>query len=164
MHIVSDYLFNTDILVTSILHDVIEDTVMTKKMIETIFGTLIANNVESLTRIKLNQKISSTDTIRLLSNQKKEDLLLVKYFDRLHNLQTLEIKSPMKQKEIILETLKEFLPIAAHFGILAPEQQLSKICANINFTLQGINSKEKHVFSFEDNDQHLFLAFQNEKY
>lgn len=93
--------------------------------------------------------------------KKKEDLLLIKYFDRLHNLQTLQIKSPNKQSQIVSETLKEFLPIAAHFGMFSSEKWMSKICASINLNLQGLNPQRNSVFSFLDNYQLLSLAFQN---
>ena len=160
-YMVSDYLFNTDILVTCILHDVIEDTNLDQGMIQQLFGQKIAKQVQSLTRINLNGKISVTEIITLLSRQKQEDLLLIKYFDRLHNLQTLSIKPTIKQREILSETLKEFLPIAAHLGILELEKKMIKICKKINFISQELSSQENFPFSFLDSYQPLFLAFQN---
>jgi (p)ppGpp synthase/HD superfamily hydrolase len=57
---VSDYLFRTDILVTSILHDTIEDTDLTFEVIQTEFSPLVANQVVDLSRIKEGgNKISS---------------------------------------------------------------------------------------------------------
>lgn len=54
--IAADYIFNTDILVTSILHDTIEDTELTKEIICDNFGNNIADWVDSLSRIKINKK------------------------------------------------------------------------------------------------------------
>lgn len=108
-YMVSDHIFKTDIIVTSILHDTIEDTKMTEKMIEAIFGGTVAVQVEELTRVKKDRKISSAEILNLLFKQKKYDLLLIKLFDRLHNIQTIEAKSPEKAKKIIEETLKYFL-------------------------------------------------------
>jgi len=61
---VSDYLFRTDTIATSILHDTLEDTDMTFEMIKSIFSPLIANHVLDLTRIsKDGHKISSAETV-----------------------------------------------------------------------------------------------------
>ena len=51
--------FRTDIIVTSILHDTLEDTKLTEKMIAYIFGDKVASQVEALTRVKPHGKISS---------------------------------------------------------------------------------------------------------
>ena len=125
---VSDYLFKTEFLVTSILHDTIEDTALTKEMISLIFGSTIANHVEDLTRIKNNKKISSAEIIESLYAQKKNDLLLIKIFDRLHNLQTIRIKSSEKVNNIISETLKRFLTASIYCNLQDVGTILSKLC------------------------------------
>ena len=104
-YIVSNYLFKTEAIIVSILHDTIEDTVVTKKMLEINFGSSIANQVEYLTRIKDGRKITSEQIIESLYNQKKYDLLVIKLIDRLHNLQTIHIKTTNKIKETVIETL-----------------------------------------------------------
>ena len=65
-YMISDYLFRTDIIVTSILHDCIEDTLLTKEMIVKEFGYKIANQVEDLTRVKNDKKISSAEIVKIL--------------------------------------------------------------------------------------------------
>ncbi|MDR0329298.1 MAG: HD domain-containing protein [Rickettsia sp.] len=60
-YMISDYLFRTDIIVTSILHDTIEDTTLTEKMIAYIFGEQVASQVEDLSRNKPHGKISSAE-------------------------------------------------------------------------------------------------------
>ncbi|UCM92303.1 HD domain-containing protein [Candidatus Tisiphia endosymbiont of Melanophora roralis] len=67
--------FRTDLTVTSILHDCLEDTKLTKSMIASIFGELIAGQVDDLTRIKPNRKISSAEMVELLYKEKKYDVL-----------------------------------------------------------------------------------------
>jgi (p)ppGpp synthase/HD superfamily hydrolase len=81
-------LFRTDMIVTALLHDTIEDTQLTKKMIVYIFGEQVANQVEDLTRVKPHGKISSAETLDLLIQQKKYDVALIKIFDQIHNLET----------------------------------------------------------------------------
>lgn len=112
---VADYCFKTDILVTAILHDTIEDTKLTKSMINDIFDVHIANNVDDLTRVKSYGKITAAEMIKLLWTEKKYDLLLIKYFDRLHNLQTIQAKSPTKIQQTIQETLKQFISLSLYF-------------------------------------------------
>lgn len=112
---VADYCFETTILVTAILHDVLEDTDLTKEMITDAFGKQIADNVEDLTRIKPYGKITAAQTIQRLWVEGKYSLLLIKYFDRVHNLQTISAKSPEKVNKIIEETLKQFISLAIYF-------------------------------------------------
>ena len=71
---VSDYLFKTNTIVVSILHDTIEDTVLTFSMIESIFDKEIATQVDDLTRIKIDRKISAAELIEKLWTEKKYDL------------------------------------------------------------------------------------------
>jgi (p)ppGpp synthase/HD superfamily hydrolase len=128
-YMISDYLFRTDIIVTSILHDTIEDTELTFEMIDSIFGSLVAKQVMDLTRIKEDShKISSAETVELLFKQKKYDLLLIKLFDRLHNMQTIGVKSPEKIKKIVEETLLIFLALAAYLEKLDIEKEIGDLC------------------------------------
>ena len=61
---------NIDALISAAyLHDTIEDTDLTKEMISKIFNESIANNVEDLTRIKFDKKISAGETLNLLFSQ-----------------------------------------------------------------------------------------------
>jgi len=124
-------LFRTDLLVTSILHDTIEDTSLTRIMISDIFGKISAEQVEDLTRIKFDRKISAEETLDILFAQHKNEILSIKLFDRLHNMRTIGAKSPEKGRKIVDETLNYFLPIAAHIGLRDVEEELRQICARI---------------------------------
>lgn len=131
-YMAADYLFKTDILVTSILHDTLEDTLFTKNMIKSIFGSIIADQVEDLTKIKENKKIDFIETIELLWQQKKYDILLIKCLDRLHNLQTLSAKPLEKQKKTILESLNAFLMLATNLELEVEQGiAISKYSINI---------------------------------
>lgn len=128
-YMISDYLFRTDIIVTSILHDTIEDTELTFESIKNAFGEVIGNQVMDLTRIKEDgHKISSKEMVESLFNQKKYDILLIKQFDRLHNIQTISAKSPEKAKKIIEETLNTFLILAMYLEIPELKQELIYNC------------------------------------
>jgi (p)ppGpp synthase/HD superfamily hydrolase len=131
-YMVADYLFRTDIIVTAILHDTIEDTELTKEKIAEEFGVKVANQVQDLTRIKCEGiKISSAETVELLYREKKYDVLLIKLFDRLHNTQTIGAKSPEKIEKIIRETLNYFIILAPYLGVSGIEKQFYKLCWNV---------------------------------
>ena len=127
-YMVADYNFNTDILIASILHDTMEDTIMTKETINCVFGSNIANQVEDLTRIKKNFKMSSEQIVESLWNQQKYDALLIKTFDRLHNMQTIYAKPLDKIKKTTTETLEVFINLAMHLGIKKIAFELEFLC------------------------------------
>jgi (p)ppGpp synthase/HD superfamily hydrolase len=141
-YMISDYLFRTDIIVTSILHDTIEDTELTFEMIRKLFGEVIAYQVMDLTRITGGdgRKISSAEMVGFLFEQKKYDLLLIKQFDRLHNMQSIGAKSPEKIKKITEETIGTFTVLAAFLGIRSIEEELIQSCTT--FT-SAENSEDK---------------------
>jgi (p)ppGpp synthase/HD superfamily hydrolase len=141
-YMISDYLFRTDIIVTSILHDTIEDTELTFEMIRKLFGEVIAHQVMDLTRITGGdgRKISSAEMVGFLFEQKKYDLLLIKQFDRLHNMQSIGAKSPEKIKKITEETIGTFTVLAAFLGIRSIEEELIQSCTT--FT-SAENSEDK---------------------
>ncbi|WP_342638345.1 HD domain-containing protein [Orientia tsutsugamushi] len=127
-YMVAYYSFETDTIITAILHDTLEDTTLTKEKICQEFGHNIAEQVSDLTRIKDNKKISSREMIQTLYNRNKTELLLIKLFDRFHNIQTVSIKPYEKRQEIILETQQEFIPLAKYLKLREIAIELNKYC------------------------------------
>ncbi len=156
-YMVADYRFTTDILVTSILHDTIEDTELTKEMISYIFGSIIASQVEDLTRIKIDRKISSAEMITSLYLEKKHDLLLVKIFDRLHNMRTIGSKSPEDIKRIAEETVVIFIILALYLGNNVVAEELQQLCVKEIFHNQNYlqDHLQEKTFAFIIDDFHL---------
>ncbi len=103
------------------------------------FGYKIANQVEDLTRVKNDKKISSAEMVEILYQQKKKDLLLIKLFDRLHNIQTVGAKHPKKGWKTILETLQVFLTIATYLKVPRVARQLHAHCLNITANYKKLN-------------------------
>lgn len=116
-----------------LLHDVIEDCNTSKKEIENVFGTDIANLVDGVS--KISRIRFSTDNDALVEYYKKiivgmsEDVrvIIVKLADRLHNMRTLSALPLDKQKQKARETLEILTPIAHHLGIHKIKSELEDL-------------------------------------
>jgi (p)ppGpp synthase/HD superfamily hydrolase len=160
---VADYLPKTDIIVTSILHDTLEDTELTFELIEMEFGGVVAHQVLDLTRNTGSdgRRISAAETLKYLLANKKYELLLIKLFDRLHNMQTIGFKSAEKANKITKETLEEFLVVAFFLEISALRNDLIKLCYQA-LSIEPPLGFKSYLNNFQDNFQPLSLAFQND--
>jgi (p)ppGpp synthase/HD superfamily hydrolase len=108
-YMVSEYKLKTDVIAASILHDIVEDTEVTVKMIEGTFGQRIAEMVDRLTRDRPDgSKLSVEEIIANAYKKQDEAVLLIKLFDRLHNLDTLGSITLQKQLGTKLETVSLF--------------------------------------------------------
>ena len=103
--------YSTDLIITAILHDTIEDSDLTKNMIAEIFNQSIASKVEDLTRVKFDKKITAGESLELLYPQNKKDILYVKVFDRLHNMRTIACVAETKKNKIVNETVEYFISL-----------------------------------------------------
>ena len=89
-YIISDYNLKTDVIVASILHDIVEDTEVTVEMINSSFGQRISEMVDRLTRDRPDgSKLSVEHIINNAYHLKDKEVLIIKLFDRFHNIQTL---------------------------------------------------------------------------
>ncbi|WP_392506756.1 hypothetical protein ACE5D9_03235 [Rickettsia sp. 2024-CO-Wats] len=79
-------LYKSYMINIALLHDTIEDTILTYTDISKIFDKNIVDSVGRLTRIKPYGKISSGEMLNLLIQAQRYDIALIKVFDRLHNL------------------------------------------------------------------------------
>src|SRR5579859_2021768 len=122
--ILTDYRLDTATIVTALLHDVIEDTPVTRAEIDELFGKEIGELVEGVT--KLSKLELSSEHLRQAENLRKFILaisrdvrvLMVKLADRLHNMRTLQhIASPAKRERIARETLDIYAPLARSIGV-----------------------------------------------
>lgn len=128
-YMVSDYNLKTDVIVASILHDIIEDTEVTIKMIVDGFSWRIAEMVDRLTRDRPDgSKLSVEEILNNAYEEKDREVLLIKQFDRVHNIKTIVVKSLEKKKKMIEETIIHFLILAAYLENYNVENQLDKLC------------------------------------
>lgn len=122
--ILAELELDKETIVAGILHDVIEDTIMTDEEIEREFSPEILLLVDGVT--KLTQLNFSQDKLELqaenlrkmfLAMAKDIRVVLIKLADRLHNLRTLQYQPPAKQIEKARETMDIYSPIAHRLGI-----------------------------------------------
>ena len=123
--------YRTDLIITAILHDTIEDTELTFEMITEIFNIDIANNVEGLSRIKFDKKISAGETLNLLFAKHKKGILYIKLFDRLHNIRTIQHLKPEKIHKIVHETIEKFIFLSISLETKKVETELIEICNRV---------------------------------
>ena len=121
--ILTEYRLDTATIVTALLHDVIEDTPVTRVDIDELFGAEIGELVEGVTklsRLELNSEhLRQAENLRkfILAISKDVRVLMVKLADRLHNMRTLHhIKRQDKRERIARETRDIYAPLARSIG------------------------------------------------
>ena len=125
--ILAELELDKETIVAGLLHDVVEDTVMTEDEIAMEFGGEVALLVDGVTKLgQLSYKADQVDKVDLqaenlrkmfLAMAKDIRVILIKLADRLHNMRTLRYMKPEKQKEKARETMDIYAPIAQRLGI-----------------------------------------------
>ena len=131
-HILADMRIDPVIVSAALLHDVPEDTAVSLEEIEKKFGDEIAHLVMGITKLG---KLKYRGVERYIENLRKmfvamaEDVrvMIIKFADRIHNLQTLAALPKQKQHRIALESLEIYAPIANRLGMAEIKGQLEDL-------------------------------------
>ena len=129
--ILADMRMDTDTIVAGLLHDVVEDTLITLADIEYSFGEDVKKLVDGVTKLRNLPRTDSKklENIRKMVVAMSEDIrvVIIKLADRLHNMRTLKYMKPEKQQEKSKETIEIYAPIAHRIGMAKIKWELEDI-------------------------------------
>ncbi len=125
--------FNLPVLQGAVLHDVIEDTPVCKKEIAEAFTDEVANLVDGVSKLEKDKNVSPqelqarTFTKLVVAMSADPRVVMIKFADRLHNMQTLGALRADKRKRIAKETLDVYVPIATRLGMFVFKNKLEEM-------------------------------------
>ncbi|HPR31209.1 MAG TPA: RelA/SpoT family protein [Prolixibacteraceae bacterium] len=142
----------TKAIVSSIVHDVVEDTDYTLDDIRNLFGEKIASIVDGLTKLEGEFDFKQAANFRKMLLTLSDDVrvILIKIADRLHNMRTLDSMPPNKQLKISGETLYIYAPLAHRLGLYAIQSELEDLSLKYKYPEQyreislQLRNKEEH--------------------
>ena len=129
----SEWRMDAQAIIAALLHDVMEDTAVSKAEIAERFGKPVAELVDGLSKLEKiefqSYQDAQAENFRKMLMAMARDLriVLIKLADRLHNLQTMAPVRPEKRRRIALETLDIYVPIATRLGLNNISRQLQDL-------------------------------------
>ena len=129
----AEWRMDVQAVIAALLHDVMEDTAVTKTEIAVRFGKQVADLVDGLSKLERiefqSYQDAQAENFRKMLMAMARDLriVLIKLADRLHNLQTMAPLRPDKRRRIAHETLEIYAPIATRLGLNSISRQLQDL-------------------------------------
>ncbi len=131
--ILADMHMDHETIMAALMHDVIEDTPVSKQQLEDQFGAVVADLVEGVSKLDKiqfsNKQEAQAENFRKMMMAMVQDIrvILIKLADRTHNMRTLGSLRPDKRRRIALETLEIYAPIAHRLGIHDMKNELEDL-------------------------------------
>ena len=173
--ILADMHMDHQSLMAALLHDVIEDTGVTKEDIAAQFGESVAelvDGVSKLTHIEFDSaELKQAENFQKMALAMAKDIrvILVKLADRLHNMRTLGVLRRDKMRRIARETLEIYAPIAMRLGINSMRMEFEDLglkalhpmrARRIQTAIKGARGNRKALV--ENIQQQLMTALERE--
>ncbi|NUR72626.1 MAG: bifunctional (p)ppGpp synthetase/guanosine-3',5'-bis(diphosphate) 3'-pyrophosphohydrolase [Hamadaea sp.] len=129
--ILADLGMDTTTLVAALLHDTVEDTPYTLELLREDFGDEVAHLVDGVTKFDKGHfgAIAEAETIRKMMVAARRDVrvLVIKLADRLHNMRTLDARSPASRARIAGATREVLVPLCDRLGIQVLKRELEDV-------------------------------------
>jgi len=131
--ILADWHLDPQALMAALLHDVMEDTEVSKDEISRRFGKPVAELVDGVSKLDKiefqSQEVAQAENFRkmLLAMARDVRVILIKLADRLHNMRTLGAVPPTKRRRVARETMEIYAPIANRLGLNDLYQELQEL-------------------------------------
>ena len=128
---------DTITIIAGLLHDTIEDTNATLEEIEEIFGNDLAHVVDGLTKLSgisyssRKEKQAGNFMKMLLSVAQDLRVIIIKFADRLHNMETIKYMPRIKRHRIAIETRDIYVPLAHRLGMSSVKSQLEDMAFSV---------------------------------
>ncbi|MCA9937989.1 MAG: bifunctional (p)ppGpp synthetase/guanosine-3',5'-bis(diphosphate) 3'-pyrophosphohydrolase [Anaerolineales bacterium] len=145
----ADFRLDASALVAALLHDVAEDTRVSVEEIEAAFGPEVSRLVDGVTKLKdvtagvfqgeaargrdlTNQQVQEASLHKLFDHTTADvRVVLIKIFDRLHNMRTIRAMPPHKQRQKAEETLAVYAPMANRLGMWHVKNELESLSLQV---------------------------------
>ncbi len=131
--ILADWHLDGQTLIAALLHDVTEDTSVTKDEISDTFGKPVAELVDGVSKLDKiefqSAEVAQAENFRkmLLAMARDVRIILIKLADRLHNMRTLGAVPPAKRRRVARETMEIYAPIANRLGLNTLYHELQEL-------------------------------------
>ena len=149
-NILLDWNMDYTTIISALLHDVVEDTDVSLEDIDSEFGSDVAFLVDGVTKIdhiafrSQEHKQAENFTKLFLSLAKDLRVIIIKFADRLNNMETIEYLSSKKRKEIASETKEIFVPLAHRLGMASLKWRFEDLALKC-LDLRSYNSIKKKI-------------------
>ncbi len=131
--ILTGFGMDTESICAALLHDVVEDTEATNELVQKLFGKEVALLVDGVTKLGkvpyYSREEQQSENLRkmLLSMAEDVRVVIIKLCDRLHNMRTIDSLREQKRRDIALETIEVYAPIAHRLGIRGVKEELEDL-------------------------------------